>query len=290
MKQWLKEPLFHFLLIGVGIFLLYGLTANEIQKEHKRIEITTTESDRLVALWEKRWNRPPTQKEFEGLLKQTIRQEILYHEALAMGLDKDDAVVRQRLAQKLEFISNDIMTIDIPKDEVLQAYLDTHAQKYQIPGSITFRHIFFNLDKDSYISVSNKINRLLASLNLEESHVDIQSAGDVFLQGMDFKDQSVFEIDRIFGKSFREKLFQQTTGIWVGPIESGFGLHLVRIDDKVDSKKALLEDVRASVLRDWTYDERKKINDAFIEGLQRQYEIVVAKTSKKLLTDKGVQE
>lgn len=290
MKQWLKEPLFHFLLIGAGIFLLYGVAADEPKEDPKRIEITTAEADSLVAVWEKRWTRPPTENEFEGLLNQTIRQEVLYREALAMGLGKDDAVVKKRLAKKLEFISSDIMTIDTPTDEVLQAYLDTHAQKYQIPGSITFRHIFFSLDKDDHLTVSNKINLLLASLNQEENHVDIQNAGDPFFQGMAFKEQSILDIDRLFGKSFREKLFKQTADRWVGPIASGFGLHLVHIDKKIGSKKALLEDVRASVLRDWTYDERKKLNDAFVENLLKEYEIVVSSTSKTLLADKGDQE
>ena len=223
----------------------------------------------------------------EGLLKQTIRQEVLYREALAMGLDKDDSVVKQRLTQKLEFISSDIMTIDTPTDEVLQAYLDKHAQKYQTPGSITFRHIYLNFEKDSYVSISKKIESLLETLNQQESDVDIQNAGDVFLHGMVFKDENVFEIDRLFGKAFREKLFNQTTGKWVGPIESGFGLHLVRIDEKVNSQKASLEEVRVSVLRDWTYEERKKLNDAFVDNLLKQYEIVVSNTSKTLLAEKG---
>lgn len=290
MKQWLKEPFFHFLLIGLGIFLLYGFTTVEPQEDHKRIEITTVDTDRLVTVWEKRWNRPPTKNEFEGILNQTIRQEALYREALTIGLDKNDAVVRKRMVQKLEFISSDIMTIDIPSDEVLQAYLDRHVQKYQTPGSITFRQVFFNTEKDSYVSISKKIEMLLKALNQEDNEIDIQNAGDVFLQGMFFKDESVFEIDRLFGKAFREKLFSQTTNRWIGPIESGFGLHLIYIDEKVKSKKALLEDVRESVLRDWTYDERKKLNDAFVDNLLKKYEIVVSKTSKTLLSNQGDQE
>lgn len=270
--------------------MLYGLTAYEPKEDHKRIEITTAKADRLVVIWEKRWNRLPTLKEYEGLLKQTIRQEVLYREALAMGLDKDDSVVKQRLTQKLKFISSDMMTIDTPTDEVLQSYLDRHVQKYQTPGSITFRHIFFSFEKDSYVSISQKVERLLETLNQKQRDMDIESAGDVSFQGMAFKEESEFEVDRLFGKAFREKLFAQTKGRWVGPIESSFGLHLIYIDEKVNNKKALLGEVRDLVLRDWAYDERKKLNDAYVENLSKQYEIIVSKTSKILLSNKGEQE
>ena len=291
MRQWLKDPFFHFLLIGLGIFLLYGLIDQEEQGDgYKRIEITTSDADRLVLQWEKRWNRPPTEKEFEGLMKKYIRQEVLYREALAMGLDKDDTVVKQRMAQKLEFISSDIMTIDTPEDTVLQAYLDTHAQKYRIPGSITFRHIFFKLDKDNQLAVSNKINMLMKSLNQENNSVDIEELGDRFLHGKAFKEESEFEVDRLFGKTFREKLFSQEIHKWVGPIQSSFGLHLIYIDDKVNSIKALLEDARETVLRDWSYDERKKHNDALMDTLLKKYEIVISNTSKILLDNKGTKE
>ena len=93
MSQWLKEPLFHFLVIGAGIFLLYGVTAEESENEETRIEVSTVRADRMVTLWEKRWNRPPTQEEFNGLTEQYINEEVLYREALAMGLDSDDPVV-----------------------------------------------------------------------------------------------------------------------------------------------------------------------------------------------------
>jgi len=286
MSQWLKEPLFHFLVIGAGLFLLYGVTAEETQDEETRIEINTVRADRMVTLWEKRWNRPPTQEEFTGLTEQYINEEVLYREALAMGLDKDDPVVRRRMAQKVKFISNDIITIDTPSDTVLQSYLDKHASKYQLAGKVTFQHIYFNPAKHD-AAMEEEAKSLLVKLSKDNHGIDMQSVGDGFMHGTTFKELKVFEINRLLGKDFSKKLFEQPTGKWVGPLVSGYGLHLVYIDAKTASKTATLEMAKQSVLEDWTTDERKKVNDAFISNLRKQYNVTIAKPTSALLPQKS---
>ncbi len=286
MSQWLKEPLFHFLVIGAGLFLLYGVTVNEPEDEETRIEINTVRADRMVTLWEKRWNRPPTQEEFNGLIEQYINEEVLYREALAMRLDSDDPVVRRRMAQKVRFISNDIISIDTPSDTVLQAYLDTHASKYQLAGEVTFQHIYFNPAKHDE-TMKEEAKALLAKLSKENNGIDTQSTGDGFLHGTTFSEMKVFEINRLFGKDFAQKLFEQPIGKWVGPLVSGYGLHLIRIDSRTPSKTATLEIAKQSILEDWTADERKKVNDAFISNLRKQYDVVIAKPSSTLLPQKS---
>jgi len=286
MSQWLKEPLFHFLVIGAGLFLLYGMTANEPENEETRIEVNTVRADRMVTLWEKRWNRPPTQEEFNGLTEQYINEEVLYREALAMGLDSDDPVVRRRMAQKVRFISNDIITIDTPTDAVLQSYLDKHVSKYQLAGKVTFQHIYFNPAKhDAAMEEEAKV--LLVKLSEDDNSIDMQSVGDGFLHGTAFTDMKVFEINRLLGKDFAKKLFEQPVGKWVGPLVSGYGLHLVYIDSRTASKTASLEIAKQSVLEDWTTDERKKVNDAFISNLRKQYDVVIAKPSSTLSPQKS---
>ena len=286
MSQWLKEPLFHFLVIGAGLFLLYGVTANEPENEETRIEVNTVRADRMVTLWEKRWNRPPTQEEFNGLTEQYINEEVLYREALAMGLDSDDPVVRRRMAQKVKFISNDIITIDTPSDKVLQSYLDTHASKYQLAGKVTFKHIYFNPAKHD-AAMEEEAKALLVKLSEDNNVIDMQSVGDGFLHGAAFTEMKVFEINRLFGKEFAKKLFEQPMDKWVGPLSSGYGLHLVYIDAKMESKTASLEIAKQSVLEDWTTDERKKVNDAFVSNLRKQYDVVIAKPSSTLLPQKS---
>ena len=286
MNKWLKEPLFHFLLIGMGIFLLYGLIANVPVDEKNSINVSVSHANRMVSLWEKRWQRPPTQEEFNGLVKQYINEEVLYREALAMGLDKNDPVVRRRMAQKVKFISENIITIDTPSDDVLQSYLDTHPSKYQLAGEITFRHIYFNPAKHD-VSMEDEAKQLLTKLLDVNSGIDVNNVGDSFLHGTIFTNLKEFELNRLLGKEFTQELFKQAVGKWAGPLTSGYGLHLIYIESKIATQTASLVMAKQSVLKDWMNDERKKANEAFVLNLREQYKVNIAKPSSTLLPQKS---
>ena len=286
MSSWVKEPLFHFLLIGAGVFLLYGLTANVPKEEHNSIDVSASRADRMVTLWEKRWNRLPTQEEFDGLTDQYINEEVLYREALAMGLDSDDPVVRRRLAQKVKFISNDIISIDAPTKQQLQTYLDTHASQYQLPGKVTFQHIYFNPAKHNAL-MEEEAEQLLAKFIALNIGSEVDDVGDSFLHGTAFKDIKEFEVNRLFGKKFTQMLFEQPAGKWVGPMVSSYGLHLIYIESKNKAQTASLVQARDSVLEDWMSDERKKANESFLTNLRKQYEVVISKPSQALLSEKS---
>ena len=286
MNKWLKEPLFHFLLIGMGIFLLYGLIANVPVDEKNSINVSVSHIDRMVSLWEKRWQRPPTQEEFNGLVKQYINEEVLYREALAMGLDKNDPVVRRRMAQKVKFISENIITIDTPSDDVLQTYLDTHASKYQLAGEITFRHIYFNPAKHD-VSMEDEAKKLLTKLLDVNSGIDVNNVGDSFLHGTTFTNLKEFELNRLLGEEFTQELFKQAVGKWAGPLTSGYGLHIIYIESKTATQTVSLEMAKQSVLKDWMSDERKKANEAFVLNLREQYDVNIAKPCSTLLLQKS---
>jgi hypothetical protein len=121
--------------------LLYGLQEDDVAEQPNRIVLTEEDIDRFMSLWERTWKRLPSQQELQGLIESQIREEVLYREALAMGLDKDDRVVRRRMAQKMAFISDDLVSLAEPDDAQLKAYLDNHTEKFAIPGRITFSHI-----------------------------------------------------------------------------------------------------------------------------------------------------
>ncbi|MBT8074024.1 MAG: peptidyl-prolyl cis-trans isomerase, partial [Xanthomonadales bacterium] len=182
MTRWLKEPLLHFLLIGAGLFMLYGWASDEDAGRPDQIIFAETEVDRLINLWERKWQRLPSQTELQGLIEQQIREEVFYREALAMGLDKNDTVVRRRMAQKLEFISNDLASLAEPDDAKLQAYLDEHREKFLIPGRISYSQVFLNRDKRGR-QVSADAEQLLEELSQSPVDVDITMAGDAFMGG-----------------------------------------------------------------------------------------------------------
>ena len=138
-----REPLLHFLLLGAAIYMLYGLAGPTVEPdEGDRITVSVGEINWLASSWEKRWNRPPTSAELAGLVDQYVRETVFYREALAMGLDRDDTIVRRRLAQKLEFLSQDLIATVPPTEEELRGYFNEHMERYQLPALTTLTHVF----------------------------------------------------------------------------------------------------------------------------------------------------
>ena len=274
MTRWLKEPLFHFLLIGAGLFMLYGWQTDDDALRPDQIVFTEAHVDRLINLWERKWQRLPTQKELQGLIEQQIREEVLYREALAMGLDKDDQVVRRRMSQKMEFISNDLASLAEPDDAQLQAYLDKHSDKFAIPGRISYSQVYLNASERGE-QVYTDAQKLLEELSQSTVDIDISMAGDSFMGGYSFNDETDFGVARLFGKVFAQALFKLPVGDWTGPVESGYGLHLVRVDSRTDSRAPSLEQVRDKVRFEWLAEQQRKTNDLLYSELRKRYEITI---------------
>lgn len=275
MKKILSEPLLHFLLIGALLFLFYDIKSEKIVvDDNNSIVITEAKVDQLIKQWQRRWQRLPSQQELQGLVKAHIHEEVLYREALAMGLDKDDTVVRQRMTRKIEFISNDLASIDEPTDTQLLAYLDTHVEKFLLPGKISFSQIYLNTDKRG-VQVQTDADKLLNELSQSTTEVDISSLGDSFMGGQVYNSLNDFELSRLFGEIFREQLFELSTGKWVGPVESGYGLHLVRIESRSAPRVPALILVRDKVQNEWMAEQQQKANTAFYDELYKRYEITV---------------
>lgn len=275
LTRWFKEPLFHFLLIGAGLFLLYGLQAkNTAEQPNNRIVFTEADTDRIINLWERKWQRLPTPQELKGVIEAQIREEVLYREALAMGLDEGDSVVRRRMAQKMEFISSDLASLAEPDDAQLQAYLDNHVEKFTLPGRISFSQIYLNADRRGD-QVRQDADKLLGELTQADADLDISMAGDPFMGGYSHENLADFGVSRLFGKIFADRLFELPVGKWTGPVESGYGLHLVRIDSRTDSSVPALQQVRDKVRDEWLAEQRRKTNEALYTELLKRYEIVI---------------
>jgi len=273
LKKWLREPLLHFLLIGAALFIVYGMQNNQPVDGVDRIVISSAEIDRLVTRWEKQWQRMPTQTELDGMIQALIREEVLYREALAMGLDQNDSIVRRRLAQKVEFIFSDIAALAEPSDTELTDYLANHPDRFEIPSRLSFTQIYLNSDKRGKQAM-NDAEALLGSLTQNKSSVDVFSAGDPFMFGTE---QAVA---RLFGKDFSHTLFTLQTDGWQGPIQSGYGLHLVQINDRSPAIQPDLNAIREKVLNEWHADQRRKLNDDFYQNLRSRYELVIEQTGK----------
>ncbi len=274
LKKWLREPLLHFLLIGALLFVIYGLQNDGISDQSKRIVFTSADINRLALLWKKQRQRLPTQSELDGLIEKQIREQVLYREALAMGLDKNDSIVRRRLAQKVQFISSDLAAQIEPSEQDLTDYLASHRDKFEIPGRISFVQIYLSTDKRG-AEVEQDASRLLLELEKSGADVDITKFGDPFMFGQAHQQITNFDVKRLFGKAFAKKLSSLSVKQWQGPVRSGYGLHLIRIDNKTAASQPMLATVRDKVRTEWMNQQRLIVDEAFYKSLRQRYEIVI---------------
>ena len=281
MIEWLKEPLLHFLLLGALLFGLYSLlNPEEASFTDNRIVVSAGDIERLSVNWEQRRNRPPTDSELQMLIDSYIREEVYYREALALGLDQNDAVLRRRMMQKMEFLTNDIADLSQPDETALNQYFLTNQDKYELPARISFTHIYFSSTKHGQQLHDNAAKALAEISVAAETVFRAQELGDSFMHQHDFTLETSFEISRLFGDGFAARVFQLQSDGWQGPIESGYGLHLVRVNQKVDASSPELGSVVDQVRNDWMFEQRQKINKEIYDQFRQRYEIVVEERTK----------
>jgi len=274
MKKLLHEPLVHFLVLGFLVFAGFRFTSRSDAGEPGKIVVTQSQVESLVTGFTRTWQRPPTNLELEGLVREYIREEVSTREALALGLDKDDSVIRRRLRQKLEFVSDSVATQADPTDEALQKYLQAHAESFRGQRQFTFSQVYLDPQKHGE-NLNRDINQLLAQLRLAGNRPDLSKLGDSLLLEQDFKDVSVGDVSKQFGEKFAAKLVELPVGEWSGPIESGYGLHLVIVNERKDGSLPALADVRETVKRDWVNAQRSETNEKFYQALLKRYTVTI---------------
>jgi len=277
MKKWHKEPLLHFLIIGAMIFVLFSIVNKEEDTvSGNKIVVSTAEIERLSNNWSKKWNRPPTETELKGLVDSYIKEEVYYREALALGLDQNDTVVRRRLMQKMEFLSNDLADLNTPDESTLNQFFLDNQEKYKLPARVSFTHIYFSLDKRGAKAFEDA-KSVLSGLNVLRA----PEKGDSIMLQYDFDQETPFEVERLFGKVFANQLFTLETNTWQGPIKSGYGIHLVRISEKIDARMPELASAIEKVRTDLMFEQRQKMNKEIYERFKERYEIVVEDMPKQ---------
>lgn len=275
MSKLLKEPLLYFLLLGAGFFLLYEQVADDASanSDLQEIVVTAGHIKSLLLGFEKTWQRSPSQQERDGLIESFIHEEVLYREALAMGLDRDDAIVRRRLSQKMGFLTADLVGPEVPDDEMLQVYLDANAQAYRLPSRFSFRQVYLDASQRGE-SVEDDALALLAQLRSQDT--DVANLGDSLMIKSTFENETDSEVERTLGLQFLQRLQETETGSWQGPIISGYGFHLIYISKRSEGLTPKLSVVRDAVLRDWLSQARKKLNAEFYNVQRERYKVTVA--------------
>lgn len=281
MRRIFNEPLLAFLLISGGLFFIFQQTADIVAPDRAEIVVSAGQILALTSGFEKSKRRSPTDNELNGLIRNYVREEVMYREALAMRLDEGDAIIKRRLVQKLMFLSEDLADLDSPGVEELDDYFAKHREEYRQASRYNFRQIYFNVSERGDIALVDA-TALLAVLQKQDS--DISNLGDALMVRQQFEGEPEREIARALGADFVEALGQLPTGEWAGPIRSGFGLHLVRIDKRIKGELPKLEDVRKFVIRDWASAKRKTVNKAFYETLRQRYYVTIENAQPVITT------
>jgi hypothetical protein len=269
-RRLLRDPILHFLALGALIFAGYQLMGSDSDADDLRIQISATDIAHLQETWRLQWGRNPTAAELRNLVDAYVREEILYREAMALGLDRDDVIVRRRLAQKMEFLTEDIATAGDPSAADLAAYFAENADQYREPPKVTVRHVFFSRERRRDAA---KADAEAALRTLDGNPPP--GLGDPFLGPARFSGRTEPELARQLGNDFAAAVFDLPEGRWSGPIQSVYGFHLVRVEDRRAGRQQTLADVRDRVLQDWRQSRRQAANDALYQDLRSKYKIEV---------------
>jgi hypothetical protein len=268
-----REPLVHFLAIGAGFFLLWYFLGDRVTPQPQRIIITPGHVERLAQQWTRTHLRPPSAEELAGLVEQEINEEILSREAVAMGLDRDDLVIRRRLAVKMDFLTDDVTAMATPSDEQLQTFLSQHPDKFNVESLTTFAQVYINRSQRG-TGASAEAERVLTLLN-DKAGPDWQTLGDPLPVPNEYEAGTDADVARLFGREFPKKLAGLPVGCWSGPVESGYGLHLVLVRKRTAGRAPPLNEVRDAVLSEWRAAQRLELSSNLRRQRRARYAVTV---------------
>jgi hypothetical protein len=277
MGRLLREPLLHFLLAGAGLFGGWAALHPEAlaRDASRRIEVTADDLRQMSLTWLAQGRAAPTPDELRSLVESWVREEMLYREALALGLDQGDTIVKRRLAQKMEFLFEDLSALRKPTSAELARWFEEHGERFALPARATFRHLYFSPDRRGAQARDDAARALgkLAGAPLDAPLAD--ALGDRFMFQDYLGDRPFGEVASSFGPPFAEALFQLAPGSWQGPIESGYGWHLVFVDSIIPSRTPALEEVAAEVRFAWVEAQRDELRRRTLEAMRARYEVVL---------------
>ncbi|MBL8556574.1 MAG: peptidyl-prolyl cis-trans isomerase [Phenylobacterium sp.] len=263
----LREPLVQFLALGALLFAAIAF-ANHLKRPVVRID--AAEIEQLATYWELQSQRPPTRAELSALIQERVDEELLAREAIRLGLDKDDMIVRRRLAQKMAFASEDIAAIPEPDEKTLQAYYDAHRDRYATPGRVAMRHLFFSRDR------TGETPQAAAAAALARLEAGGTAGSDPSLLPLTYADVAETDLDRDYGPQFAAAVHGAAEGAWVGPVPSAYGLHLIRVERRLPPVFPPLAQVRDEVRAAWLAERRQDENRAFRTSLRKRYKVEIA--------------
>jgi hypothetical protein len=273
LKALFKEPLVHFLLIGAVLLTAFELRQEEDSAVSNQILIDAGRVEQITARFTRSRLRSPTDIEMAALIEGHVLEEVYYRQALAMGLDQNDPVLRQRMRQKLEFLLEDLAAQAIPDDAQLVEFMQRYPEKFRLEPRLSFTQVF--LSSDNRPDLEADATQLLTRL---KNGATPDTEGDRTLLAPKFFQVTQFEITRLFGDSFAQQIVLLEPGGWSGPIYSSYGGHLIKVSAKQEARFPELSEVRKQVERDYMAESRQELKDITYRKLREDYEILIEKS------------
>jgi peptidyl-prolyl cis-trans isomerase C len=281
--RWLREPLLQFLLIGFALFVVYDTLhpASDAKSESNRIVLTPDDFEQLGVTWLAQGRPPPDSEQMQSLIELKVREEVLYREALALGLDKDDEIVKRRLAQKMEFLAEGASVNNDPPADTLRSWFRDNQQRFSLPARVSFRHLYFSPDKRDEHSREDAV-RVMAQLTGKPGNWEGAAAlADPFMDQDYYGDRSVEDLAKLFGLNFAQDIGGLKPGSWQGPIESGYGWHLVFIDTLVPCRVPAFEEIEPEIRAEWIEDQRLEAKRKAYETMRARYQVVLPENTPR---------
>jgi hypothetical protein len=278
-RQLLREPLLHFLVLGSLVFALFHALGDRDEVTKGSIVVSAGKVEQLSTGFFRTWQRPPTALELEGLIEDHVREEVLYRQALALGLDRDDTIVRRRLRQKLEFLTEEAGAEASPTEQQLQAWLDRHPDQFGVEPKLALAQVFFSAGRGAEAP-----DKALAGLPEPDRIESAANLGDPSTLPPEMPLSRIAEIASVFGAGFAQQVQSLPSGRWAGPVQSTYGWHLVYVGERTPGRPRPLAEVREAVQREWLLARRKAALDASYTKLRAGYEVEIANWQPVLAT------
>jgi peptidyl-prolyl cis-trans isomerase C len=275
LKRWSREPLLHFLLLGL---LLFGAHAYFQRgrggvESSKQIALTLDDLRTMDMYFQSQWHRQPTPAEFQAMVEDKVREEVLYREALAMGLDKDDTIVKRRMAQKMQFLAEDVAAAHEPSTAELKAWFDKNTKQFAQPSRYSFRHLYFSPDKRGKNAEEDAAKALAKIAGQPEDSKSAAAVGDSFMFQDYYGDRTPEAIAKEFGPQFAVALEKLKPGSWQGPVESGYGWHLVFVDSVIPGRIPAFEEIEPDVKIAWLGEQKAQAWHKAYAAMRAKYSV-----------------
>ena len=277
MKKLLREPLVHFLLLGALLFAVYAYTdrGRGGVESGKQIRLTLDDVAQLVVLFQAQWRREPTPEELGRLVDSKVQEEVLYREGLAMGLDKEDTIVKRRMAQKMQFLAEDVAAARVPTTAELNASYEKNSDKFQQPPRVSFRHLYFSPDRRGTRARDDAQSALAKLAGQPEDSKVAATLADPFMFQEYYRDRAPEFLGKEFGPRFALAVAKLPPGSWQGPVESGFGWHLVFVDTLVPGRIPPFEEIEGDVKTAWLGEQKSVAWDKAYKDMRAKYTVLL---------------